>query len=493
MAQENFNVSEPNDGLGDKLRAAFIKVQANFTDLFTNKVDKEIGKQLSAENYTTTEKNKLANIADFAEVNVQSDMAQNDETADDFIKNKQSIFGLATTQIINVGSIGSAEIQDVVNLDDGYVIQGQELGIRLVTSNDNGIEKNYLFLAPGGAYGINLLQTVAADFQIFGDKNAIVQINDTIPSLTEVYSSQKVENELDLKVDKATGERLINAGEIINLSNQSGTNTGDNTTNSQYSGLVSNATHTGEVTGATALSITNNVVTNTKLAQVPTKTFKGRTSALTGNVEDLTVAQARADLVINNVENTTDLNKVVSIATQTALDSKQNIPRLVNANTTALNNEILHVTTDATITDIVDAIAGDVYKVVVINGLATIGGQIYGKGETIERYFDGTIYITTLPNGQKYIDVTANATVTNDWYLAIVRIKATSTITIPSGLNRRIAFTCFAYPTITATFVAGAGETVTSAKGLVLKDGTTNSVFSDGLNNVIIIGEMELS
>ena len=171
MAQENFNVSEPNDGLGDKLRAAFIKVQANFTDLFTNKVDKEIGKGLSTNDYTTTEKNKLANIEDFAEVNVQSDMAQNDETADDFIKNKQSIFGLATTQIINVGSIGSAEIQDVVNLDDGYVIQGQELGIRLVTSNDNGVAKNYLFLAPGGTYGIDLLQTVAADFEAFGESN----------------------------------------------------------------------------------------------------------------------------------------------------------------------------------------------------------------------------------------------------------------------------------------------------------------------------------
>jgi hypothetical protein len=348
MAQENFNVSEPNDGFGDKLRAAFIKVESNFTDLYTNKVDKETGKGLSTNDYTTTEKNKLANIEDFAEVNVQSDMAQNDETADDFIKNKLSIFALATTQIINVGSIGNVPIQDVVNLDDGYVIQGQELGIRLVTSNDNGVAKNYLFLAPGGTYGIDLLQTVAADFQIFG--------------------------------------------------------------------------------GAS-----------------------------------------------------------------TDISGKQNIPRLVDADTTALNNEILHVTADATITDVVGAVAGDVYKVIVINGLAIIGGQIYGKGETIERYFDGTIYLTNLPNGQKYIDVTANATVTNDWYLAVVRIKATSTITIPSGLNRRIAFTCFAYPTITATFVAGAGETVTSAKGLVLKNGTTNSVFSDGLNAVIIIGEMTVS
>ena len=39
-------------------------------------------------NYTTTEKNKLAGIAAGAEVNVQSDWNQSDSSADDFIKNK---------------------------------------------------------------------------------------------------------------------------------------------------------------------------------------------------------------------------------------------------------------------------------------------------------------------------------------------------------------------------------------------------------------------
>ena len=63
---------------------------------------------------------------------------------------------------------------------------------------------------------------------------------------------------------------------------------------------VSNATHTGEVTGSTALTIKNNVVTNAKLATVATKTFKGRTTAGTGNVEDLTVAQVKSDLGIDN-------------------------------------------------------------------------------------------------------------------------------------------------------------------------------------------------
>ena len=42
-------------------------------------------------NYTTTEKNKLNGIASGAEVNVQSDWSQSDNTKDDYIKNKPTI------------------------------------------------------------------------------------------------------------------------------------------------------------------------------------------------------------------------------------------------------------------------------------------------------------------------------------------------------------------------------------------------------------------
>lgn len=52
------------------------------------KVDKEAGKVLSTNDYTTEEKNKLAGIAAGAEVNVQADWAQTVDSADDFIKNK---------------------------------------------------------------------------------------------------------------------------------------------------------------------------------------------------------------------------------------------------------------------------------------------------------------------------------------------------------------------------------------------------------------------
>ena len=56
-----------------------------------NKVDKEAGKGLSTNDFTTNEKTKLAMIAEGAEVNVQSDWDQTDNSKDDYIKNKPTI------------------------------------------------------------------------------------------------------------------------------------------------------------------------------------------------------------------------------------------------------------------------------------------------------------------------------------------------------------------------------------------------------------------
>jgi hypothetical protein len=56
--------------------------------------------------------------------------------------------------------------------------------------------------------------------------------------------------------------------------------------------------HTGDVTSAGdgATTIANNAVTNAKLAQVASSTLKGRATAATGNVEDLTASQVRTIL-----------------------------------------------------------------------------------------------------------------------------------------------------------------------------------------------------
>lgn len=107
---------------------------------------------------------------------------------------------------------------------------------------------------------------------------------------------------------------------VINLS---GTNTGDNATNTQYSGLAASkqdalgftplnpANNLSEVTPATARTNLGLVIGTNVLAP------NGNGSSLT----NLTASQVS----LGNVDNTSDANKPVSSATQTALNLKANI------------------------------------------------------------------------------------------------------------------------------------------------------------------------
>lgn len=65
--------------------------ETEVTALLNDKVDKVPDKGLSTNDYTTADKTKLAGIIEGAEPNVQSNWAQTDTTADDYIKNKPTI------------------------------------------------------------------------------------------------------------------------------------------------------------------------------------------------------------------------------------------------------------------------------------------------------------------------------------------------------------------------------------------------------------------
>lgn len=67
-------------------------------------------------------------------------------------------------------------------------------------------------------------------------------------------------------------------------------------------------------------TINDEAITNAKLAHIPTNRIKGRASSGNGDVEDLTVPQTKAVLSIDQVDNTSDLDKPLSTATADALN-----------------------------------------------------------------------------------------------------------------------------------------------------------------------------
>ena len=77
MAIEQINLGTVvQDGAdGDVARVAFTKINANFADLESRKVEKVAGKQLSTEDYTSAEKMKLAGIESGAQVNTVTSVA----------------------------------------------------------------------------------------------------------------------------------------------------------------------------------------------------------------------------------------------------------------------------------------------------------------------------------------------------------------------------------------------------------------------------------
>lgn len=99
------------------------------------KVDVVAGKGLSTEDYTTEEKTKLSGIESGAEVNVQADWNQSDNTKDDYINNKPSIPVISAHSDYSTGTkIGSVTVDGVetdfyaptVSHNYGFHIDGSE-------------------------------------------------------------------------------------------------------------------------------------------------------------------------------------------------------------------------------------------------------------------------------------------------------------------------------------------------------------------------------
>ena len=189
---------------------------------------------------------------------------------------------------------------------DGKVADSITNGVTTIAPSQNAVFDALALKQPVGTYSTDIHSNITALNAVSGTNtgdnatnatsNAYAdgKVADSITNgVTTIAPSQNaVFDALALKQPVGTYSTDIHSN-ITALNAVSGTNTGDNAVNSLYSGLVSNATHTGEVTGSTALTITDKAVVNARLADVAVNTIKGRISLGTGVPEDLTAANVR--------------------------------------------------------------------------------------------------------------------------------------------------------------------------------------------------------
>jgi hypothetical protein len=220
-------------------------------------------------------------------------------------------------------------------------------------------------------------------------------------------------------IASSTDKRYVTDAQLVVVGNTSGTNTGDNATNSQYSGLATSK-QDALVSGTNIKTINStSLLGSGNVAVEPTITATTSADYYRGDKTFATLNKAAVGL--GNVDNTSDANKPVSTAQQTALDAKTN--KLVVANRQTASYTLVLSDADK----LVEMNVGSANNLTVpLNSSVAFstGTQIllaqYGAGQTTVVATSG---VTIRSNGAKlklnaqYSGATLIKIAENEWYL----------------------------------------------------------------------------
>lgn len=168
--------------------------------------------------------------------------------------------GVVNTTSIQDGGLGDHYLSSITRDTAGNYFALSSNGLRC---GSNAGLKWHSGINVYGAHQTSLSQNAAGVIQIGTTANnalgSLLLTNLTASGTVTATTVNKV-----TLTTPATGSTLtiadgatltVSASATVSSGTHSGTNTGDNATNTQYSGLVSNANHTGDATGATALTL----------------------------------------------------------------------------------------------------------------------------------------------------------------------------------------------------------------------------------------------
>ena len=304
---------------------------------------------------------------------------------------------------------------------------------------------NHILAAPNGTAGVPTFRAiVASDVPTLNQSTtgnaATVTTNANLTGpVTSVGNATSIAN-------AAISNAMLANGAVANLS---GTNTGDNATNSQYSGLVSNATHTGDATGNVGLTVKG--INGTILSNLTTGILKNTTGT---GVPSIAVA---ADFPILNQNTTGTAGSTATLATARTISTNGDV--LYTSPPFDGSANVLGTATLASI-----GVAGTYTKVTTdAKGRVTVGANLTaGDVPTLNQNTTGTAAnvtgIVALANGG----------------------TGTATPSLVAGTNVTITGT---FPNQTINSSGGAaGVTAVTATTPVVATGTTTPVISLATN-----------
>jgi hypothetical protein len=203
---------------------------------------------------------------------------------------------------------------------------------------------------------------------------------------------------------------------VTGTSSITGSNTGDNAVNSLYSGLVSNANHSGDATGSTVLTISNGAVTLAKMANMATSSLIYRRTAGTGVPEVTTLAQLKIDLgltgtnsgdqtsVTGNAGTATKLQTAILLnGVSTDFSSNVNVPSNITPGTAnnvmTSNGSVWYSKTPMDTTSVTNGIPMPQLTTTQINALSPVEGQtVYDITLHVMKFWNGSVWKTITTN-----------------------------------------------------------------------------------------------